>query len=70
MHHLYSYLIAGLLCAAWNDITIAADITEKHFNDKGWLFKFTARASIACIITIGWLPLLIYIMFVMKDYKG
>ena len=69
MIYLYFYLIGGFLCAIWNDIVIASNITKRHFIDKSNLCKFAARFSVFCFVIIFWIPILFYMFFSMKDYE-
>ncbi len=67
IHYVYSYLIAGLICAAINDIFIIDNLIKEEHTGMPMLDQFIIRACIVFIVTIGWLPLLIYELFFWKD---
>lgn len=66
IHYLYSYLIAGLACAAVNDIFIIDGLIKKEHVEMPLIDQIICRVCIVFIVTIGWLPLLIYEMFFWK----
>ena len=69
MNYLGLYLICGLVCAMWNDIVIVSNIAERHFKNKSFLCISTARFFVALFVTIFWIPLIIYVIFKLKEYK-
>ena len=66
MHYVYSYLIAGLLCAAINDIFIIDGLIKNEHSEMPLIDQIICRVCIVGIVIVGWLPLLIYEMFFWK----
>ena len=66
MIYIQYYLIIGIFFAALNDIFIIDGLMRNEHSKMLLIDKIICRVAIVGIMTIGWLPIMIYMLFFWK----